>query len=510
MVVYFNCCFKKSRPCSQTKTEKKMWSRSLARMRKHNFIRILEKDSWRRWICSEPRKRFAALWGNGDYGRLGLSSLESQWRPVVCSSFENQSLKAIACGGAHTLFLTAMASVRIEAHNNTPPLTETGRVYATGLNDFGQLGISENTSYTLEPHEVSGLGKEISQISAGYHHSSAITDDSTNWNLTRGFSSLGEELVGYMCRTMVKVLSSRKGVTVDGELYIWGKNSHGQLGLGKKAAKVIPVPTKVECLSGIFIKLAALGSEHSVAVTDGGRVLSWGGGGSGRLGHGQESSILGFLRSTRYDFLLVDNAKVLSEYTPRLIKKLEGIKVKTAAAGLLHSTCIDENGCVFIFGQRAVDKMVVQDRNNVTTPSLVSELPYSEDVACGGYHTCVVTSGGELYSWGSNENGCLGIGSTDVCNSPEKVQGPFAESPVYKVSCGWKHTAAISEGNVFTWGWGGSNGTFSDDGHSSGGQLGHGNDIDYIQPTMVNFGKNVRALEVSCGFNHTGAILEYV
>ncbi|KAL5810450.1 hypothetical protein ACOSQ4_027018 [Xanthoceras sorbifolium] len=413
-----------------------MWSRSLARMRKHNFIRILEKDSWRRWICSEPRKRFAALWGNGDYGRLGLSSLESQWRPVVCSSFENQSLKAIACGGAHTLFLT-----------------ETGRVYATGLNDFGQLGISENTSYTLEPHEVSGLGKEISQISAGYHHSSAIT--------------------------------------VDGELYIWGKNSHGQLGLGKKAAKVIPVPTKVECLSGIFIKLAALGSEHSVAVTDGGRVLSWGGGGSGRLGHGQKSSILGFLRST-------------SEYTPRLIKKLEGIKVKTAAAGLLHSTCIDENGCVFIFGQRAVDKMVVQDRNNVTTPSLVSELPYSEDVACGGYHTCVVTSGGELYSWGSNENGCLGIGSTDVCNSPEKVQGPFAESPVYKVSCGWKHTAAISEGNVFTWGWGGSNGTFSDDGHSSGGQLGHGNDIDYIQPTMVNFGKNVRALEVSCGFNHTG------
>ncbi|KAK1587622.1 hypothetical protein Q3G72_014941 [Acer saccharum] len=413
-----------------------MWSKSFAGMRKHNLIRNLKGESWRRWICSEPpRKRFAALWGNGDYGRLGLSSLESQWSPVVCSAFENQSLKAIACGGAHTLFLT-----------------ETGRVYATGLNDFGQLGIQKNTSYALDPLEVSGLGKEILQISAGYHHSSAIT--------------------------------------VDGELYMWGKNSNGQLGLGKKAANVIPVPTKVECLSGIFIKLAALGSEHSVAVTDAGRVLSWGEGGSGRLGHGQESSILGFLRST-------------SEYTPRLIKKLEGVKVKTAAAGLLHSACIDENGCVFIFGERTVDKMVFQDRNNATTPSLVSKLPYSEDVSCGGYHTCIVTSGGELYSWGSNDNGCLGIGSTYVFNSPEKVQGPFSKSTVYKVSCGWKHTAAISEGNVFTWGWGGSHGTFSDDGHSSGGQLGHGNDVDYIQPNMVNFGKNVKALEVSCGFNHT-------
>lgn len=39
---------------------------------------------------------------------------------------------------------------------------------------------------------------------------------------------------------------------------------------------------------------------------------------------------------------------------------------------------------------------------------------------------------------------------------------------------------------------------------------GHGNDVDYIQPTIVNFGENVKALQVSCGFNHTGALLEYV
>lgn len=39
---------------------------------------------------------------------------------------------------------------------------------------------------------------------------------------------------------------------------------------------------------------------------------------------------------------------------------------------------------------------------------------------------------------------------------------------------------------------------------------GHGNDVDYIHPTIVNFGENVKALQVSCGFNHTGALLEYV
>ncbi|XP_059431591.1 ultraviolet-B receptor UVR8-like [Corylus avellana] len=198
-----------------------------------------------------------------------------------------------------------------------------------------------------------------------------------------------------------------------------------------------------------------------------------------------------------------------SEYTPRLIKNLEGIKVKNVAAGLLHSACIDENGSLFIFGDRAVDKVGFAEVKNATARSMTSNLPYSEEVACGGYHTCVLTRSGELYTWGSNENGCLGIGSMDVFHLPERVQGPFLKSPVSKVSCGWKHTAAISECNIFTWGWGGSHGTFSEDGLSSGGQLGHGSDVDYIKPTMIPFGKNVKALQISCGFNHTGAILEY-
>ncbi|XP_031401125.1 ultraviolet-B receptor UVR8 isoform X2 [Punica granatum] len=398
-------------------------------------------------------KRFAALWGSGDYGRLGHGNLVSHSRPMPLLVANNSSsaaafhtqevegLKSIACGGAHTLFLT-----------------ESGKVYASGLNDFGQLGISEDMSYSTEPLEVVSIPKETVQISAGYHHSCAIT--------------------------------------VDGELYMWGKNSNGQLGLGKKAANALFVPTKVECLTGMVIKMAALGSEHSIAVTDEGNALSWGGGGSGRLGHGHKSSIFGFRGSS-------------SEFTPRLIKDLEGLKVKRVAAGLLHSACIDENGSVFIFGEKTMQKLGFGEGKNATTPSMVHELPWSAEVACGGYHTCAITSGGELYTWGSNENGCLGIGSTDVIPFPERVKGPFLNSAVSKVSCGWKHTAVISDGKIFTWGWGGSHGTFSEDGHSSGGQLGHGDDVDRINPTMVRFYEAARALNVSCGFNHTGAIFEF-
>ncbi|XP_022966333.1 PH, RCC1 and FYVE domains-containing protein 1 isoform X3 [Cucurbita maxima] len=399
----------------------------LARRRLAELIIGFNSETRRRrsrLLSSNSGKRFAAVWGNGDFGRLGLGNLDSQWRPVACSSFDREMLKDIACGGAHTLFLT-----------------ESGRVYATGLNNFGQLGILEEQGYCTEPVEVR-IQKEAVHIAAGYNHSCVVT--------------------------------------ADGELYMWGMNSSGQLGLGKRICDII--------FFSMFIFFFS---------PDGGEVLSWGDGRSGRLGHGHESSLLGFLKST-------------SEYTPRLIKELEGIKVKRIAAGMLHSACVDENGAVFIFGERATNRLSFGEANKATTPSMISTLLDCEEVSCGGYHTCVLTKGGDLYSWGSNENGCLGNGSTSVFHLPEKVEGPFSKSPVSKVSCGWKHTAAISGGAIFTWGWGGSHGTFSVDGHSSGGQLGHGSDVDYVKPTMIDLGENVKAVQVSCGFNHTGAILEYM
>ncbi|KAJ1697066.1 hypothetical protein LUZ63_005578 [Rhynchospora breviuscula] len=394
----------------------------------------------------ERGRRFVALWGNGDYGRLGHGGLESQWTPRVCTFFDSISngdpLVSLSCGGAHTLFLT-----------------ESGRVFATGLNKFGQLGINSSQTHSVDPVEVLGFHEKVVEVSAGYHHSCAVTED--------------------------------------GVLFVWGNNSSGQLGLGKKGKKNVEKPAKVDCLVDVKVKMAALGSEHSIAITDEGEVLSWGAGGAGRLGHGHKSSFFSLFSSS-------------SEYTPRLIKNFDGLKVKCIAAGLLHSACIDERGSVFLFGERTTSKMGFTRVNDASVPSPIPDLPFSEMVSCGGYHTCVITNQGELYTWGSNENGCLGLGDTDMVQTPQNVISSLLKFPVSHVSCGWKHTAVISGGRVFAWGWGGSNGTFFEDGHSSGGQLGHGNDVDYFKPTMVNLDANVKALCVSCGFNHTGAIFEYI
>lgn len=98
-----------------------------------------------------------------------------------------------------------------------------------------------------------------------------------------------------------------------------------------------------------------------------------------------------------------------------------------------------------------------------------------------------------------------------------------------QISTGWKHSAAVGHaGELYCWGWGGSVGTATslETGQSSGGQLGLGNEFDYWAPTLVSdlqmsesgalqseaqepvLAARWKALEVSCGFNHTAAVIE--
>lgn len=66
-------------------------------------------------------------------------------------------------------------------------------------------------------------------------------------------------------------------------------------------------------------------------------------------------------------------------------------------------------------------------------------------IAAGGWHSCALSEQGDLYTWGWNCNGQLGIGDEySVMATPHVVDFHGGEQAnVVKVACGTRHTIAL-------------------------------------------------------------------
>ena len=94
--------------------------------------------------------------------------------------------------------------------------------------------------------------------------------------------------------------------------------------------------------------------------------------------------------------------------------------------------------------------------------------------ACGELHTALLTAAGEVFTFGVGEFGVLGHGTEDRAVLPKRVEALVGEA-IVAVSCGWRHTAALSaHAHLYTWG------------HGGAGQLGHGGTIHFFLPLRLH------------------------
>ena len=151
----------------------------------------------------------------------------------------------------------------------------------------------------------------------------------------------------------------------------------------------------------------ACGPEHTLVRTTTG-VFSWGHGAGGRLGHGDTIDV----------------------YKPRLIEAFEGQVALDISCGTWHSAAIVmippmmACGEVWTWGSGYHGQLGQGNTQMSLKPTRVTEISswhvYAKSITCGSHHNAMIAHDGELWTWGSNMNNCLGreIDEMDVLYTP--------------------------------------------------------------------------------------------
>ena len=153
----------------------------------------------------------------------------------------------------------------------------------------------------------------------------------------------------------------KKRIKDTNDVYVWGRSSWGELGLGDEAAR--PEPTLVNVLLGKAVRLVACGASHCIALCDSGEAFAWGNGGCGRLGTGGVDHEL----SPR--LLLRAAPGAATGKRVRTIDR-EPFRFRTAACGDMHSLAVGlEDGRVYAWGAGLAGAVGSARRENLLEPT---------------------------------------------------------------------------------------------------------------------------------------------
>ncbi|MBQ2815769.1 MAG: hypothetical protein IJE65_03775 [Clostridia bacterium] len=140
---------------------------------------------------------------------------------------------------------------------------------------------------------------------------------------------------------------------------------------------------------------------------------------------------------------------------------------ETVALGSYHSAAITKDGKLYTWGANDYGQLGDGTTANRLTPKYIMSNVASVSLGCD--HSAAVTKDGKLYTWGRNNYGQLGDGTTTNSKTPKHIM-----SNVASVNLEDSHSAAITkDGKLYTWGYNGS------------GQLGNGTTANRSMPKCI-------------------------
>ncbi|XP_032885366.1 probable E3 ubiquitin-protein ligase HERC3 [Amblyraja radiata] len=193
-----------------------------------------------------------------------------------------------------------------------------------------------------------------------------------------------------------------------------------------------------------------------------------------------------------------NNLRGITLSKPQLFRSLSGNNIIQVTCGNNHSLALSKDGQVFAWGQNTFGQLGLGTRGPLScdpqTVKSFSGVPVAQ-ITAGGEHSFALTVSGTVFAWGRNNHGQLGLDDTEDTLTPKHVQILSCKSTIF-ISCGEEHTAVLTkDGFVLTFGAG------------AHGQLGHNSTRDEIKPRLVGglFGRKVS--QIACGSYHTLALV---
>lgn len=318
-------------------------------------------------------------WGCNDDSALGREGDENF--PATISGLEKEEIVGGSCGDYHTAVFD-----------------EEGRVWAWGVykDANGYLGFRKNQEgKQLKPFLITELsGHKIVALASGENSTLALTNKGIvfHWGDTR----MGRREVSRLKKEVLKParvrFPRRKGgvsiigiysgtnhffaLSKEGDVFAWGLNNYGQLGLGDLKNRLNP--ELVPSLSGIGVVELAAGTHHSLALTKDGKVYSFGRGDYGQLGLGStvEHNTPQLIPADHFAGLQADD---------------EIIRIST---GQSHSLAWTKNGVGFAWGFGESLQLTNGEEEDETKPYLMNgqqlEGKRIEQLGGGAQHTVVL------------------------------------------------------------------------------------------------------------------------
>ncbi len=303
-----------------------------------------------------------------------------------------------------------------------------------------------------------------------------------------------------------------------GHLHCWGSNDKGELGVGDQDNRGTPT-----LVPGDDWEAVVIGESHTCAKRTGGSAWCWGDGSVGQLGTGQPGPALVpqfvslpspvvSLGSTYSHTCAIDALKTLrcwganeegqlgqdDPFPGKGVDRSTPVRVGTDAdwlvadAGQGHTCGIRSPGNLYCWGRNSSGELGIGslDPGQIRVPLRVGTATDWTDVRIGQSTSCGLRASGALYCWGDNTEGSGGFGDANERDAPTRV-GTFDDWTMVTVdtfhSCGIR-----KDGSLYCWG------------RNAEGQLGLGDNDDRLAPTRV--GTDADFAQVAAGRFHTCAL----